>query len=125
MKKKSAASVKLKTSQPKKSGQVPVTKKMLDETRAELKADITTLRLEIKSGFKQVDARFKQVDAGFKQVDSRFDQMDASMNQIKSEIHRVLAVVEEQNARNIYVLDGYNSLEHRVGQLETSKPKDI
>ena len=63
----------------KKSCDIPITKEMLDETRSELKSDITSVRLEMKSGFNKVDAKFKEMDARFKEV-------DASINGLKSEM---------------------------------------
>ena len=138
---------------PRKSSKIEVTVGMLDETRAELKSDITTLRLEMRAGFKKVDARFKKVDARFneidarfkkidarfnevdarfdeidarfKKIDARFDEMDARFNKLEAQIsaltamvHRLMVLVEEQNARNIFVLDGYTSLDARVRAIE-------
>lgn len=138
---------------PRKSGQIAVTVKMLNETRRELKSDITTLRLEMRAGFKNVDAqfndvdarfnkidarfstidarfnkidarfstidaRFDEVDARFNKVDERFDQLGSQISEIKALSHRTLALIEEQNARNLFVLDGYASLDARLKSLE-------
>jgi hypothetical protein len=92
---------------PRRSGQISVTKKGLDTTRAEIKSDITTLRLEMR--------------AGFKKVDSSFLRIDAQMSELKSMIYRLHVIGEEQNARNIFVLDGYTSLDARVSALEKQK----
>jgi hypothetical protein len=95
-----------KTVRPKHSGQIPVTAKMLQKTRAELKSDITTLRLETRAGFKKVDARF--------------DTLEAMISGLQASIHRMQVLFEEQNARNVYVLDGYASLDARLKVLEGS-----
>jgi chaperonin cofactor prefoldin len=97
----------------KKSGQILVTKAMLDGTRSELMSEITSLRLEMKAGFRQVDVRMGQLDLRMDQLDLRMDQLDLRMDQLSMEtqkviagIHRITVLVEEQNARNLYVLDG-------------------
>lgn len=128
-----------KTVRPKRSGQIPATAKMLQKTRAELKSDVTTLRLETRAGFKKVDARFDKmeerfsgidarfdtmearfsgIDARFNRVDARFDTLEAMISGLQASIHRMQVLVEEQNARNIYVLDGYASLDARLKVLE-------
>ena len=124
MKKLSAKKKIKKHLRPKKSGDVFATKSMLDNFRDELKSDITSVNLEVKSvrsdvkaldkridaRFNEVDARFDKVDARFNEVDSRFHKVDSKLEQVISGIHRVTALVEEQNAQNRYVLDGYASL---------------
>ncbi len=117
---------------PRKSPEVLVTSSMLNEARHELKAEITSFRLEVDARFKQVDARFNQVDSRFKQVDARFDQMDASISQLSSNVEKVLAavhrvglLVEEQNARNKFVLDGYVSLSDRLDKVEKKSNHDL
>ena len=81
----------------KKSDDTLVTKKMLMETRSELKSDIASLKLEMKSGFNSMDSKLEQVLAA---------------------VHSVKAIVEDQENRNKYVLDGYASLNHRLEKLE-------
>ena len=41
----------------KKSGDLPVTQKNLNETRDELKSNITSVKLEMKAGFEKMDSR--------------------------------------------------------------------
>ena len=53
---------------PLKSSEVPVTQKMLYGVRDELKSDIASVHLEMKSGFKMVDARFHKMEARFDEV---------------------------------------------------------
>ena len=54
---------------PIKSENVPVYQRQLDLVRQELKSDITTVRLEMKSGFQAMDARFDVIGSQFKEVD--------------------------------------------------------
>ena len=120
-----------KSKPPRKSPDIPVTAAMLNEARYELKAEITSFRLEVNARFKQVDARFERVDARFEQIDARFEQVEASILSLKSEVAKVLAavhrvglLVEEQNARNKYALDGYASLSERMDEWEKKSDRD-
>jgi len=127
VKKKSAA-----RKRPVRSGNVPATKAMLDKLEGKLTHELASLRLEFKSRFKQVDAKFEQldsrftaIDARFEQLDSRFTAIDARFDKMESQfeavlaaVHRVGLLVEEQNARNKFVLDGYASLNDRIEKLE-------
>lgn len=104
-------SKKIKLIKPVRSGQVPATNKMLSEVRSELKADITSVKLEIRALSKKMDARFAAND-------SRFASMDAKLEKVIAAIHRTNAIVEEQNARNKVVLDGYDQIYRRQAELE-------
>jgi len=142
----------LKTKKPRKSDNVPATKKMVDETRAELKSDLTSLKLIMKAGFKRIDARFAKMDARFARIDARFARMEerfakteerfakmeerfasiderfarleAKISSMEAMMHRMMVLVEEQNARNVFVLDGYASLDARLSKLE-KKSADV
>jgi len=78
---------------PSKSGDIAVTKRLLDLTKQEIKSDITSLRLETKAGF---------------------SKMGAEISDIKAAIFRIEALVEEQNSRNKFVLDGYTSVHDKM-----------
>jgi uncharacterized phage infection (PIP) family protein YhgE len=126
-----------------KSKDLPATAGMLHEARHELKSEMTSFRLEMDARFSQIDGRFSQVDARFSQVDARFDQVDIRFNQVESSIaglrselksdiekvlaavHRVSLLVEEQNARNKYVLDGYGLLSERMDKIEKKFESDL
>jgi len=103
-----------KRNPPLKSPDIPVTQAMLVKVRDELKSDISSVRSEVKALEQKMDARFSRVD-------SRFSQMDAKFDKVISEVHRIGLLVEEQNARNKYVLDGYGLLNDRIDKNE----KDI
>ncbi|MBY0385959.1 hypothetical protein K2X05_12440 [bacterium] len=92
MKKKSEKS-KLRVKKPKKSDQMLVRQGHLDLVRKELKSSITSLRLEMKAGFKAIDARFTGIDARFETLENKMTQM--------------LILMEEQKEKNKFVLDGY------------------
>jgi hypothetical protein len=102
----------------KKSGDIAVAKNMLDETRNELKSDIASLKLGTQSGFQKMDARFKGVDA-------RFDELASKMETLTAAVHRALALHEEQEARNKYVLDGHQGLTDRQDRIEEKYDKEI
>ncbi len=95
----------------KKSGDMPVTQKNLNETRKELKSDIATVRLEMKEGFNKIDAKFNKVDA-------KFDELGAKIENLTAVAHRTLAIVEEQNTKNNYVLDGHSSLQNQFNEQQ-------
>lgn len=91
-------------------------------------AALKALEKKMEARFEQVDARFEQVDARFDQVDRRFDQMEkkfeAKFDKLIGEVHRIALLVEDQNARNKYVLDGYTSLSDRLDKVEAKVFKD-
>lgn len=70
-----------------------------------VRAEISCLREEMKSEFKAVRA---EMTAGFKEMTHKMD----------SSFHKLQLLMEEQNARNIFVLDGLSSLFHRQEKLE-------
>ena len=117
---------------PLKSFELPVSQQMLYGVRDELKSDLASFRLEVRSEAKKVDARFDEVAGKFKNVDARFDEVvgkfknvDARFDQVLSKLevqsaqnHRMLTLLEEQEHRNKYVLDGHTSPNDRLEPLE-------
>ena len=94
----------------------------------------------IDQKFNAVDRRFDSVDRRFDSVDRRFDSVENKIDNLSKEIkamisiemNKFLVLMEEQNSRNQYVLDGYtqifdrqDKLDGRVTRLETQwmKPK--
>jgi hypothetical protein len=51
-------------------------------------------------------------------MNSKFALMDSKFDKVISEVHRIGLLVEEQNARNKFVLDGYTSLSDRLDKAE-------
>ncbi|MGE3974066.1 MAG: hypothetical protein AB7F59_06020 [Bdellovibrionales bacterium] len=153
MKKKTRVSSKTKKyflRYPVKSADTPATCGMLYELRYELKSDMKSLQADlhgfraemngkfegingklagidgrfdaIDGKFAEIDGRFEALDGKFKAVDKQFESLSAEM---RSHFHNMKLLIEEQNARNKYVLDGYtqifdrqNKLDSRVSSLE-------
>jgi hypothetical protein len=89
---------------PIKSENIPASQGQLEAVRQELKGDITTLRLETKAGFQDIEARFIGIDAKFERIESILWGMKAMM--------------EEQNTKILYALDGYHFLNEKVDRSE-------
>ena len=108
-----------------KTSELPATQLMLTTLRKQIKSEINSLEKRLDSKFNQVDSKFSQVESRFNQVDSKFSQVESRFNQVDSkielvlsEIHRIAILMEEQNSRNKFVLDGYASLYERQDRLE-------
>lgn len=93
-----------KAGPPVKSKDVPATQGMLWELRAELKSDMKSLE--------------RKMDSKFNRMESKFDKLMAEVYRIGSDVHRIALVVEDQNVRNKYALDGYTSLNDRLEKQE-------
>ena len=94
-----------------KTSELPATQLMLTTLRKQIKSEINSLE-------KRLDSKFNQVDSQFSQVESRFNQVDSKVELVLSEIHRIAILMEEQNSRNKFVLDGYASLYERQDRIE-------
>lgn len=108
-----------------RSDDLPATQGMLIHLQKQFRQDLRASEKRTDARFNQIDAKFSQIDARFNQIDARFSQVDAKFNQLESqistvlsEIHRLAILVEEQNARNKYVLDGYEQIFQRQDRLE-------
>jgi len=88
-----------------RSKDVPVTTKMLFEVRDQL--------------IDRMDAGFEKRDSQFHELKSEIHGVKSEVNGLKSEVHRLAILIEEQNARNIIVLDGLSSLFHRQERIES------
>ncbi|MEK6628726.1 MAG: hypothetical protein AABY53_08870, partial [Bdellovibrionota bacterium] len=75
----------------------------------------TAVHKQIKASISSLE---KKQDARFSQIDARFNQMDSKVDLVLSEIHRMAVLMEEQNSRNKFVLDGYDSIYQRQDRLE-------
>ena len=96
-----------KSKRPVRSKQVPATTSMLYEMEERVNhrmdAGFERLRGEMNSGFRDLKSEIHGVK-------SEIHEMKSEIHGIKSEMHRVALLVEEQNARNKYVMDGYAQL---------------
>ena len=102
---------KTKSYKPVKTHQVPVTVELLNEVRNELVDRINSTGAKVYSVKKELKADIAGVKADIADV-------KADIFGVKSEIHGLRALIEEQNARNIYVLDGLANLFNRQDRLE-------
>ena len=102
----------------KKSGEIPVVQKHLEENRSELKSEITTLRLETKSSFEKVDSRFSEMEARFDKVDARFSEMEARFDKVDARF-------SEMEARFDTIDANFNELKSIVTAIASSVEKMI
>ena len=58
-----------------------------------------------------MDSRFTKIDGQFLAIDARFERLESILLSMK-------AMMEEQNSRNRYVLDGYNFLFDKAERSE-------
>lgn len=110
----------------KKSEDIPATKKMLDETRAELKNNIASVRLDVKSVHTKLDTKIDKAVGELRcemqslktelrgEMQSMSSGIMAEIKNLTAEVRRSLSKSEEQYAQNIYVLDGYKSLQNQI-----------
>lgn len=95
---------------PVRSSQVPVTVEMLHESEARLMHKIESLRSELKAEINGVKSEMHGLKAEIHGLKSEMHGLKSEMHGNKSELHRIALLVEEQNARNKYVMDGYAQL---------------
>lgn len=96
---------------PKKSREMPVTKRYLDLVKQELKSETSSLRLEMKAGFQRGDARFTEQDSKFEAIQTQLTKM--------------MILLEDQNDNNRAVLDAHTivydkfvTTENRLDKIE-------
>jgi hypothetical protein len=66
------------------------------------------VRDELKADIRSIDAK----------IDSKIGSVEARIHSLDGKIERVIALVEEQNNRNLVVLDGYQSIYDRQDRVE-------
>lgn len=75
-----------------------------------LKSDVRTLKTDVavlKTDAQTLKADMQIVKADISEIKIELHEIKADVHDIKSEMHRVALLVEEQNARNKFVMDGY------------------
>jgi hypothetical protein len=109
----------------KKSQQIAVNQAMLYGVRDELKHEVTSVLLETRSLNHRMDAFESRMDSFEKRMDafdSKLDalenRMDAKFERVLSELQRLGVLIEEQNNRNRYVLDGYVLLNEKLDRQQ-------
>jgi len=134
-----------KSKRPLKSGEVPATMNVVHSVRDELNHKIDSVKTElhhkidsvktelnhkidsvktelnhkIDSVKTELNHKIDSVNADLSgKMDSLNTKMDTGFNHLSNQIHQIKILMEEQNARNRYVLDGYASLYERQERLE-------
>lgn len=107
---------------PLRSNQIPATAAMLYEMEERLNHRMDAGFHKMDSKFSGVDSKFGSLESKFSGLESRFSGLESQFSGMKSEMHRIALLVEEQNARNRYVMDGYaqlyDLLERRLGGFD-------
>ena len=79
------------------------------------KLKLNSQQKEFKSNINSFE---KRLDSKFSQIESKLNQVESKIELVLSEIRRMIVLIEEQNARNKFILDGYASLHERLDRLE-------
>ncbi len=72
----------------------------------------------IDGKFSNIDGRFSDMESRFTRIDSQFLAVDARFERIESILLSMKVLLEEQNSRNRYVLDGYNFIYEKSERSE-------
>lgn len=94
-----------------KTSDLPATQSMLNSLHKQIKSNIS-------SSEKKLESKINQVESKISQVESKINQVDSKVELVLSEMHRMAVLMEEQNTRNKFVLDGYASLYERQDRIE-------
>lgn len=105
---------------------VPVSLKLLDLKMNEFRSEMTTYRLETKAEFTQVRADINQGRMEFSHLKAEVkSDIAALLHEIRvinaamqAKIDKVLAIVEEQNTRNRYAMDGYTIVYEKLQETD-------
>ena len=95
---------------PLRSPDVPATGAMLFEMEERLNHKMDSGFQKIRSEFSGLRSEFSGLKSEFSILKSEIHGVKSEIHGMKSELHRVALLVEEQNARNKYVMDGYTQL---------------
>lgn len=82
---------------------------------ASFTAGMISFKDEIKSEVNSFRGEIKILREDISRIDHK---MDSRFDKVLAEVHRIGVLVEEQNARNKFVLDGYAVLYDRQGKVE-------
>ncbi len=102
---------------PVRSSEVPATAGMLyemeDRLNHKLDAGLFGLKSDtnsVKSDMHSVKSDISSLKSDIHSVRSDISSLKSDIHSVKFEIHRLALLMEEQNARNKYVLDGYTQI---------------
>jgi len=99
-----------KAKAPVRSHEVPATAAMLFEMEDRLSHKIESEISGVRSEINGVKSEVHGLKAEISGIRSEVHGLKSEISGVKSELHRVALLVEEQNARNKYVMDGYAQL---------------
>ena len=98
---------------PLKTKDLPATQRMLHL----LESKLTN---EMKAGFKQIDAKFDvKIDQLSASINSGIKEVLAVVHRQAAQVDRMELLIEEQNSRNVVVLEGLTNLFTRQDRVET------
>jgi hypothetical protein len=97
---------------------LPATQGMLTLGQNQIKTGLLSLVKKTQSRFDTVDARFNQVDAEFANMRSEFSEIDSKFAGLHSELSRIAVIIEAQDSRNRFVLEGYEQIYYRQDRFE-------
>ena len=128
----------------KKTEDLPVTHKMLNETERSLRHEITSVALAVQEVDRKLGEKTEFLD---QKIDSKFDilnqkidrlgsevkhsmsslelRMDAKLEKMLAEVRRIAISAEEQNMRNNYVMDQYQAVLIRQERFEEKQSVDL
>lgn len=98
-----------------KSDQIPVTRKLLFGVRSEL----MTRHNSHDRRFDAISAQLGEINLRLDSIPSRFESLLKSLkDHVTAEIRKIAVISEDQNAKNLYVVDGITSHSHRLENVE-------
>lgn len=71
------------------------------------------------SKFHNIESKLHGFESKLHGLDSKIENLRSDFHGLKSEVHKLAVLIEEQNARNIIVLDGLTGLFGRQERIET------
>lgn len=109
---------------PRKSDEIFATKKMLQNSIESLGQKIHANSIAIDGIGRRVDRleqrierlevrceeEFRKIEQRFQRLEIRLDRVEIKLTELSSAIHKLHALIEEQTARNVIVLDGYAAM---------------
>jgi hypothetical protein len=72
---------------------------------------IASLEISMNARFESHERRFESIDKKFKFM---VKKMDSGFERMEMKMHQMMGLMEEQNSRNIAVIDGYNQVNGRM-----------
>ncbi len=118
-KKKSPSVVTVHFSESPEPGDLPATRKMLEETRLALQSEIRAVKTELRQEIASVRTELKQEIASLRtELGQRIDALTVSQEHLSGQIHEMRILLEEQNANNKIVLEGLTGLFSRQDRVE-------